>query len=119
MFSRTICRFGSTQLVRANAGVRQTRSLSTEGVAAVDKLKGALEEYRARNYAQCVPSRFKKDIISAAKEGETEQVALEGLQKVIVNIGAANKVSRHDMELIFSENGVSGRISTDQMLKLI
>ena len=71
------------------------------------------------SYAQCIPTRFKKDIIRAAKEAETEHIALEGLQKVIANIGASSKVSRHDMELIFFENGVSGRISTEQMLKIL
>eukprot|EP00537_Pseudo-nitzschia_pungens_P012595 CAMPEP_0172389846 /NCGR_PEP_ID=MMETSP1061-20121228/6635_1 /TAXON_ID=37318 /ORGANISM="Pseudo-nitzschia pungens, Strain cf. pungens" /LENGTH=119 /DNA_ID=CAMNT_0013120079 /DNA_START=183 /DNA_END=542 /DNA_ORIENTATION=+ len=119
MFSRSIYRFGTSQLVRVNPGIGQTRSLSSEGIAAVDKLKGVLEEYRARNYAQCIPTRFKKDIIRAAQEVETEHVALEGFEKVISNIGASNKVSRHDMELIFSENGVSGRITTEQMLKLL
>jgi len=71
------------------------------------------------SYAQCIPSRFKKDIVLAAKEAETEHVALEGFQKVMANIGASHKVSRHDMETIFSENGDSGRISTERMLKLL
>jgi hypothetical protein len=71
------------------------------------------------SYAQCIPSRFKKDIVLAAKDAETEHVGIEGLEKVIVNIGASHKVSRHDMEIIFSEIGESGRISTDKMLKLL
>lgn len=120
MFSRAFySRVGSSQLIRANAGVLQARSLSSNCIAAVDKLKVALEQYRVENYAQCIPTRFKKDIIRAAKEAETEHIALEGLQKVIANIGASSKVSRHDMELIFFENGVSGRISTEQMLKIL
>ena len=72
-----------------------------------------------RSYAQCIPSRFKKDIVRAAKDKETEQVGIEGLEKVIVNIGASHKVSRHDMEVIFSEIGESGRISTEKMFKLL
>jgi hypothetical protein len=72
-----------------------------------------------RSYAQCIPSRFKKDIVLAAKDAETEHVGIEGLEKVIVNIGASHKVSRNDMEIIFSEIGESGRISTDKMFKLL
>ena len=72
-----------------------------------------------RSYAQCIPSRFKKDIVRAAKDEESEHVAIEGLEKVIANIGASQTVSRNDMEIIFSEIGESGRISTDKLFKLI
>mmetsp|Transcript_26144 Transcript_26144/g.57584 ORF Transcript_26144/g.57584 Transcript_26144/m.57584 type:complete len:121 (+) Transcript_26144:118-480(+) len=109
----------ATQLSRVHLYNVQTRVLSTQGVEAFDKLKVALEQYRVQNYAQCIPTRFKKDIVLAAKEAETEHVALEGLEKVILNIGASHKVSRHDIEMIFSEIGVSGRISTDTMLKML
>jgi hypothetical protein len=72
------------------------------------------------SYSQCIPSRFKKDIVCAAKEKETEHVVIEGLQKVVANIGGAQQVSRHDLETIFSEVGSSdGRISCEQMMKLL
>ena len=71
------------------------------------------------SYSQCIPSRFKKDIVRAAKDAESEHVAIEGLEKVISNIGASQKVSRNDMEVIFSEIGESGRISTEKMFKLL
>ncbi len=71
------------------------------------------------SYAQCIPTRFKKDIVRAAKEDESEHIAIDGLEKVIANIGASQKVSRSDMEIIFSEIGDSGRISTEKLIKLI
>jgi hypothetical protein len=72
------------------------------------------------SYSQCIPSRFKKDIVCAAKEKETEHIVIEGLQKVVANIGGAQHVSRHDLEMIFSEVGASdGRISCEQMMKLL
>ena len=47
MFAKAFCsRIGAAQLFRMNNGLVQTRSLSSEGIAAVDKLKGALEQYR-------------------------------------------------------------------------
>merc|ERR1712071_644933 len=84
-------------------GNMQYRAFSSEGLQAFDKLKGALEQYRVDNYSQCIPTRFKKDIVRAAKDSESEHVAIDGLEKVIVNIGASDKVSRYDMEIIFSE----------------
>mmetsp|Transcript_8385 Transcript_8385/g.17400 ORF Transcript_8385/g.17400 Transcript_8385/m.17400 type:complete len:119 (-) Transcript_8385:186-542(-) len=118
MFSK-LChhRVAVTQLSRM--GRLGSRAFSTEGAAAVDKLKGALEEYRAKHYSQCIPTRFKKDIVRAAKDEKSEHVAIEGLEKVMANIGASQKVSRNDMEIIFSEIGESGRISTEKMFKLI
>lgn len=71
------------------------------------------------SYSQCIPSRFKKDIVRAAKDTESEHIAIEGLEKVLNNIGASQKVSRTDMEIIFSEMGESGRISTEKMFKLL
>ena len=75
--------------------------------------------FSLHSYSQCIPSRFKKDIVRAAKDAESEHVAIEGLEKVISNIGASQKVSRNDMEVIFSEIGESGRISTEKMFKLL
>ena len=72
------------------------------------------------SYSQSIPSRFKKDIVCAAKEKETEHVVIEGLQKVVANIGGTHQVSRQDLETIFSEVGSSdGRISCEQMMKLL
>ena len=71
------------------------------------------------SYTQCIPSRFKKDIVRAAKDDDSEHIAIDGLQRVLANIGASQKVSRNDMEIIFSEIGHSGRISTEKMFQLL
>jgi len=62
---------------------------------------------------------MKKEIIRAAKAESDDRVVLEGLHKVIVNIGVSHKVSREDVETIFSEIGQDGYIPAERMLKMI
>jgi ribosomal protein L20A (L18A) len=66
-----------------------------------------------------MPSRFKKEVVSAAKERNEEIILIEGLERVLHNIGAAHKISRTEVEVIFNELGVSGYIPAERMLKLI
>jgi hypothetical protein len=100
----------------------QTRTLSSNGMIAFDRFREALESYRQKHYTQELPTRFKKDVVKAAaiKLDDTEQIALEGLQKVIFNIGAHHQVSRQDVELIFREISCDeGYIPAEQMLKML
>lgn len=48
-----------------------TRYLSTHGQDAVGRFREALEEYRVKNYAQTIPTRFKKEIITSFKKTTT------------------------------------------------
>ena len=66
-----------------------------------------------------MPSRFKKEIVSAAKERNEEIILIEGLQRVLHNIGASHKISSSEMELIFNEFGVSGYITSERMVNII
>lgn len=72
-----------------------------------------------QSYAQSVPSRCKKDIVRAAKQEDTNNITIDGMQHVISNINMEHKVSRADVELIFREIGeTNGMISTDRFMKL-
>ena len=78
-----------------------------------------------------MPSRFKKEFISAAvskdEVSKNEVVTIDSLFAVMTNIGASpQKVSRKDMETIFSDinaGGVEqqppGTISKERMLQLL
>lgn len=60
------------------------------------------------SYSQCLPSRFKKDIVKAATNGgfnPTHPIAIDDLQRVMTNINMEHKVSRTDIETIFHEIG--------------
>jgi hypothetical protein len=53
-----------------------------------------------------MPSRFKKDLARAASTSANQYVVhIDGLEKVLKNIGAENKVSSHDVRTIFAEVG--------------
>ena len=71
------------------------------------------------SYRQCLPSRFKKDLVKAAKKDENGQIALVDLQQVIENISMQHKVSEQEMETIFQEMGESGKISADKFMTII
>ena len=117
--SRTfISRVAAPQLNKLAS--QQARTLSSNGEGAVERLREALETYRARHYRQEIPTRFKKDIISAAKPNtSSEAVCMEGMNRVLANIGAHHQVSRQDVELIFEEVGEQGNIPADKLIKLL
>ena len=72
------------------------------------------------SYTQEIPSRFKKDIVSAAKQDQSDRVALEGMQRVIANINMEHMISRQDMETIFREVGdEAAMIPADRLMKII
>lgn len=130
-----------------------SRTLSSQGNTAVNRLRMALEEYRVakyvrdlqscklsrmrfnhrsltllyypysitNSYAQEMPSRFKKEIVGAAKNNLTEGdvVPMEGLERVLHNIGASHKLSPTDLEIIFNELGEAGCIPAERMVKII
>ena len=71
------------------------------------------------SYTQECPSRFKKEIVRAAKKDDTNTIAVDGMQRVISNINMEHKVSKEDMELIFHEVGErNGTISADRFMKM-
>jgi hypothetical protein len=74
------------------------------------------------SYSQCIPSRFKKEIVLAAvKQSETaDRIVLDGLHRVIANIGVEHKISRDELQTIFAEIGEhDGAIPKDRMLTMI
>eukprot|EP00563_Minutocellus_polymorphus_P003499 CAMPEP_0181045286 /NCGR_PEP_ID=MMETSP1070-20121207/13723_1 /TAXON_ID=265543 /ORGANISM="Minutocellus polymorphus, Strain NH13" /LENGTH=81 /DNA_ID=CAMNT_0023123797 /DNA_START=76 /DNA_END=321 /DNA_ORIENTATION=+ len=68
---------------------------------ALDNLKGVLEEYRQVHYRQCLPSRFKKDLVKV--------IASDGIETLLKNIGASERVSRTEIDTILYEAGSTDR----------
>jgi hypothetical protein len=65
-----------------------------------------------------MPTRFKKEVLSAAQEGGI--VDKKGMQRVIHNIHMDGKISARDLDLIFHElGGEKARIPVDDMMKII
>ena len=115
----------------------QRRHLSMTCTQSVHKLNRILEEYRTKNYTQTFPRRFQKDIVKAATinssssrhlniQASASSVSAEGIENVLHNIGAGDRMSRSEIEGILSEVGacpIDGDedcvISSNQMLNLI
>jgi len=78
------------------------------------------------SYAQTLPSRCKKEIIHAA-DAESQHkgtITIEGLHKVIENIGASNMVSKREIEMIVAElennsQSTKDTIQVATMLKIL
>lgn len=67
-----------------------------------------------------MPSRFKKDLLRAAMTGESDRVALDGMQRVLTNINMQHRVTRSEMETIFREvGGNTDAIPVDRFMKII
>mmetsp|Transcript_1756 Transcript_1756/g.2577 ORF Transcript_1756/g.2577 Transcript_1756/m.2577 type:complete len:113 (+) Transcript_1756:116-454(+) len=108
--------FTSRRLVQPIS--KNMRFLSTQGEDALQKLQLVMHEYRLRNYAQETPRRFKREILAAARDSEN-RVGFEGMQRVLNNIGAGQKLSEEELRTVFMELGENGVISGDSMSKLI
>jgi len=67
------------------------------------------------SYTQEIPSRFKKEIVHAAGNGLVE---VDGLQRVIDNIGASQAISHQEIIAIFAELGENGQIPAHKMMEL-
>eukprot|EP00980_Cylindrotheca_fusiformis_P002398 scaffold558_cov111-Cylindrotheca_fusiformis.AAC.16 len=121
MATRTaFTRLSPSMLPRATTTATQiqSRNLSAQGMAAVQKLKGLLEEYRMKNYTQEIPTRFKKEILAEAQQEGT--VDTNGMKRVIKNIHMDDKISAKDLDLVFQEIGGSkAKVAVGDLMKLI
>lgn len=116
------------------------RQLSMTCVQSLDKLQSIFEEYRAVNYSQELPTRFRKDIIRAASTSTSSRqlsisatsskkalISVEGIESVLKNIGQDHRISRTELEGVLREVGGAAQsgeperffISPEQMIELI
>lgn len=71
------------------------------------------------SYQQELPTRFKKEIVKAAISHD-EYIGVDGVERMLTNIGAAQRLSREDLKLIFTEvGGEGGEIPAQRFLQMI
>jgi hypothetical protein len=75
--------------------------------------------YLLFSYTMTLPSRFRKDLLRAAKQDKNGKIALNDMQKVIANISMEHRITEQEMETIFQEMGESGKIEADRLMKII
>lgn len=77
------------------------------------------------SYTHELPSRCKKEVLKAATKGSGDSlITMDALEKLLTNIGAEDKVSRKDVEIILSEldeteSNHPGAIHIDQMMRVL
>lgn len=132
--------FARISINRMPINAMSTRFLSIQGESALTKFQQVMQEYRMAkwvprtgnvstvpnflstnplrwSYAQCTPRRFKQEIIAAAKDSNN-LIVMENMQKVLKNIGASQKLTDEELQLIFAEVGDAGAIPADRLATL-
>lgn len=74
--------------------------------------------YDIFSYQQELPTRFKKDIVKAATAHD-DYIGIDNMQRVLANIGADQRLTKKDLELIFSEVGSNGEIPAKRFMQMI
>lgn len=62
--------------------------------------------------------RFKKDIAKAAVVND-DCVGVDGVERVLHNIGAEQRLTKKELETIFTEVGDGGEMPAKQFLQMI
>eukprot|EP00567_Pseudictyota_dubia_P005284 CAMPEP_0197432532 /NCGR_PEP_ID=MMETSP1175-20131217/564_1 /TAXON_ID=1003142 /ORGANISM="Triceratium dubium, Strain CCMP147" /LENGTH=174 /DNA_ID=CAMNT_0042960615 /DNA_START=128 /DNA_END=653 /DNA_ORIENTATION=+ len=105
------------------AAARNTNSrfISSQGTVAAEKFRSVMEEFRKENYTQETPARFKKDVIKAIDKNENGDIQVEGIEHLLSNIGAEGRLTRTEIESIFSQTGETRKqvLSLDSMMTLM
>ena len=74
----------------------------------------------SHSYTQEVPSRFRKDIVRAAKHDASNEITIDSMRRLLLNINKEDAISLEEMDVLFREMGGECRkIAADRMMKLI
>jgi hypothetical protein len=71
------------------------------------------------SYTREIPSRFKKDIVKAATPANSDYIVPGSLSRVLMNIGAENRLTSRELKVIFEELGNGKQISTNTMMQIL
>jgi len=78
------------------------------------------EDYREKNYAQTLPSRFAKEIVSAADADGDGKLTKDEIASVFANIGAGDAMSTAEIEeAVTSLAGSDGELSSSEFIDLL
>lgn len=87
---------------------------------AVGSLKDIFEDYREKNYAQTLPSRFAKEVVSAADADGDGVLTKEEIASVFQNIGAGEAMTSDEIDAAVSTlAGSDGQLSTQEFIDLL
>lgn len=72
------------------------------------------------SFTQEVPSRFKKEIVRAAAPQGQSDVCLNGMKRVLTNIGAQDRLTAEEIQSIFAEHAnETGNIPGEKLIRQV
>uniref|UniRef100_A0A7S2AAQ9 EF-hand domain-containing protein n=1 Tax=Trieres chinensis TaxID=1514140 RepID=A0A7S2AAQ9_TRICV len=74
----------------------------------LDKLAGIMWEYRKANYAQTVPSRYIKEVVSAIDTAKNDVISIDEMMDFLDRIGASGKMTKEEIDTVLTEMGITG-----------
>lgn len=80
------------------------------------KLFDILNSYRTENYAQCLPSRFLKDVIKAVDANGDGVITKEEYIQLLENIGHEGELTDEELDEIFDEVGVEDSAASEKVI---
>ena len=80
------------------------------------KLFDILNHYRTTNYAQCLPSRFLKDIVAAVDVNKDGVITKDEYLQLLKNIGHEGELSNEELDEIFNEVGVEDDVASERVI---
>lgn len=80
------------------------------------KLFDILNHYRTTNYAQCLPSRFLKDIVAAVDVNKDGVITKGEYLQLLKNIGHEGELSNEELDEIFNEVGVEDDVAGERVI---
>ena len=75
-----------------------------------------------KSYTQTLPSRFAKEVVSAADRNGDGVISVEEIEKLLENIGATDQLTHDEIDEILTEVGVTGdkrEISNERVIELL
>ncbi|GMI47969.1 hypothetical protein TrCOL_g8902 [Triparma columacea] len=91
-----------------------------QSTQAVNTLASVFEEYREKNYAQTLPSRFAKEVVGAADANGDGFLTKEEIATIFENIGATEAMSSDEInEAVNTLAGADGELSTAEFIDLL
>jgi len=65
-------------------------------------------EYRKANYAQTVPSRYIKEVVSAIDTAKNDVISIDEMMDFLDRIGASGKMTKEEIDTVLTEMGITG-----------
>lgn len=101
----TLRTLGTTTTTNDAAAAKDYQAFLESLSPAEKKFLDVLHEYRNKNFEHTMPKRFLSMIIKAVDSNQDGVITMEEYQTLLINIGATEKMTAHDLDELFKTLG--------------